>query len=1828
MSPKIKNKKFIAFISIILLLIVGAFLFWHKSENVSVSAAGEAWLSGFEQRVPTTITYTPAATVVQFTTVGTSSWVAPTGVTSVDYLVVGGGGGGWGPWYGAGGGAGGVLSGAGYAVTPGNSYTVTVGDGGAAGTNGGNSVFNTFTAIGGGAGGACTNSSGCVGGSGGGGSGGNASAVGGAGTAGQGNAGGAGKTGCGYGNDAGGGGGGKGGAGTAATVCNTGGAGGVGIANSITGTSTYYAGGGGGAGSTTVGAGGNGGGGAGNASGNGVAGTYYGGGGGGTTGGSYAGGAGYKGIVILKYTTSSLTDYQVKVTVPYDSNMNTDFSDVRFTSSDGSTLLSYWREKYTSSSTATFWVKVPSIASGANTIYMYYGKTIATTSNGTNTFIFFDDFTGTTINTSKWVETDTGDNISQNGVLTINNGTAAWGPTAMYSVDNFNRADGLAVQGDYKSTMVTGTTYKDTTMLWTKDTGTGTAIAAFIYALYPKEQSGTTNLIMYEDGIGRGVLSGTFVANTQYTYRQIIKPSGALTQVSTDGGGTWTDLYNSTYSSEATFKVGFTHFEGGVVTIDDIFVRKYVASEPTVAFGTEENVINGSCGTSHGANFDSPPTVNLCATGTASAVVGSGPWTWTCTGSESGAGIAYCMANPTVSGESFISGLYTIEKYVGVGSTTWTVPAGVTSSSILLVAGGGGGGMDMGGGGGAGAVSYDPSYALTAGTKTITVGAGGLGAPGARTNGQPRKIPFAIPATKGGDTSFNGEVAEGGGFGGSAYYSQTPGIAGGNGGSGGGAGGYNPNAGTFYGGTATGIGGGNRGGNSTAQYYSGGGGGAGEAGADSTAQADGGDGVSCSILGTAYYWGGGGGGSGYTICGGNGGNGGGGGGAVCATTGGSGLNSGSAGGGGSVSSQTNKPGGDAGAFTGGGGGGSSHYYYNNRGGNGGSGIFVIKYLTQQLTGWKYRMPVTISNTSGAVLTDYQIKFTVNFVPGKMNTNFSDLRFTRLDGVTLLPHYLESKNNGVSAVIWVKVDSIPIAGTQIFMYYGKSDATSVSNFTNTNAFTTTGLVDWLKVDSLTGLSDGASVATFTDSSGSGNNAVQATTSMQPIYKTNILNGKPVLRFSNTNAQTMTISTNFPAPTTIIYVSRMWGPVHQRILAGLNNNWLLGYHGGKKQRAYFQGWVNTGSTDADTNWNLYSTTIGGTGVNSNFYENGINLASNQGGIASPNGLSLNGHMGTSELSDADIAEVLVYNSTLSDLSRSIIERYLANKYALTYTPIYADPTVAFGTEDAIGQCGTSDGQTFATKPTTNLCYTGNASIVAGEGPWDWTCTGVLGTIASCSANSFYTETIDDTKVILKYTGVGSTTWVAPTNVTSVDYLVVGGGGGGAGGLGGGGGGAGGFLTATGYTVIPGNSYTITVGAGGNGTNGDDLKGASGGNSVFATITANGGGGGGDLNGAGVNGGSGGGSGRDANSAGGGIGSQGHNGGNTPGSTWSSGSGGGGASQTGGNGSASGTTQDAAVGGKGGNGLASSITGTSVTYAGGGGGSAAGGTAAGAGGTGGGGAGGAEAAGSAGTDNLGGGGGGGRNGLGGDGGSGIVVISYSIVGLGTSSTNPGLNCSQIYTYNVRARTNGAYWVKPDSSPAFQVYCDMENDGGGWTLIGKGREGWTWDNVGQGTVADLVQNPDSNTVSTLPATTIDALVGNKAISTLSGAVRVYRHGVDQDWIFNYPTMTGWDWRMNVSKTATVVSRTPTCSGIVSGNTIDTMWCGGANDINRIFTSAWGGHNNVMGWSGGASTSCTGYGSDAWCYATEGHAILRTQVWIKSTNLLFPTWKEISPFQ
>jgi len=277
--------------------------------------------------------------------------------------------------------------------------------------------------------------------------------------------------------------------------------------------------------------------------------------------------------------------------------------------------------------------------------------------------------------------------------------------------------------------------------------------------------------------------------------------------------------------------------------------------------------------------------------------------------------------------------------------------------------------------------------------------------------------------------------------------------------------------------------------------------------------------------------------------------------------------------------------------------------------------------------------------------------------------------------------------------------------------------------------------------------------------------------------------------------------------------------------------------------------------------------------------------------------------------------------------------------------------------------------------------------------------VGTTAQRPASPVTGQTRFNTTLGIAETYNGAT-WIATGGGIPVSVLVIAGGGGGGPGTfsvdAGGGGGAGGLLAQTAF-LTSGTNYPITVGAGGaSNTNGNT--------SFISPFYYAVGGGRGNTNGAaGGSGGSGGGGGGNAGVGGAGTTGQGNTGGTGVGTY---GPGGGGAGAVGSNGSPPNA-------GAGGVGLASSITGTSVFYAGGGGGNPSA-----AGGNGGGGAGGGTTTvGVAGTANTGGGGGGGgpnTNLAGGAGGSGVVILSVPTASYtGTTTGSPTVT------------TNGAFKV-----------------------------------------------------------------------------------------------------------------------------------------------------------------------------------------------------------
>lgn len=145
-----------------------------------------------------------------------------------------------------------------------------------------------------------------------------------------------------------------------------------------------------------------------------------------------------KSVVIAHTDDGAQTNYQMKLTINkssgtsngsllYLDNKSTNWPyDIRFTNATGVNL-DFWREEYDATD-GTWWVEVDSIAAhpADTTIYVHVGDAdAADASNGGNTFLFFDDFSGVSLDTSLW-QGDTANCAVASSICTLTAATNAY----------------------------------------------------------------------------------------------------------------------------------------------------------------------------------------------------------------------------------------------------------------------------------------------------------------------------------------------------------------------------------------------------------------------------------------------------------------------------------------------------------------------------------------------------------------------------------------------------------------------------------------------------------------------------------------------------------------------------------------------------------------------------------------------------------------------------------------------------------------------------------------------------------------------------------------------------------------------------------------------------------------------------------------------------------------------------------------------------------------------------------------------------------------------------------------------------------------------------------------------------------------------------------------------------------------------------------------------------------------------------------------------------------------------------------------------------------
>jgi hypothetical protein len=293
-------------------------------------------------------------------------------------------------------------------------------------------------------------------------------------------------------------------------------------------------------------------------------------------------------LITINNTLSEQTNYQVRIPVTYDADMQPDFDDLRFTNSSG-TSLDYWLEKKVDSTSAIVWVEVDTLtASGDTLIYMYYGNGASTSSSsGLNTFILFDDFTADTLD-PKWTVGGTNVYSLNNDKLTLGPGSSGWNQ-AIYGTDLMQRSD-LSFDLKYKWTSANGS--YDALMFGWKDNTASASYTSLIYGYY-NSGTGTCTINcpvnVYESGSNRSPVTGTWTVNQDYLVRVRMRSTGgAFYDQSTDFGNTWNTSYTSTFSTVTNIRPAWTLYSG-YHEFDDVRVRKWLTTEPTSGFGTEES---------------------------------------------------------------------------------------------------------------------------------------------------------------------------------------------------------------------------------------------------------------------------------------------------------------------------------------------------------------------------------------------------------------------------------------------------------------------------------------------------------------------------------------------------------------------------------------------------------------------------------------------------------------------------------------------------------------------------------------------------------------------------------------------------------------------------------------------------------------------------------------------------------------------------------------------------------------------------------------------------------------------------------------------------------------------------------------------------------------------------------------------------------------------------------------------------------------------------------------------------------------------------------------
>lgn len=281
---------------------------------------------------------------------------------------------------------------------------------------------------------------------------------------------------------------------------------------------------------------------------------------------------------------SVLTNYQASLaintaTLISASKMQADCDDIRLTDNTGQALSFYIDEnsEVCNSSSTRIYFKYPQIPTSGALVYFYYGNSSARrVVNPTDVFNFFDNFSDGVLGS---YVSGGGTITESSGILTFINDADAW-DTYAYVTTTYTRP--AIMQARVRANSGTRS------MIGWHDSGTGASYVDLVYALY--FDNGTFRV--YEDGTLRGTFT-TYAVGTWYDVKIELLTTGARYFFKASGASSWTLLYTSSYSTETNLRPGVAHYDanaGETTAIDDLIVRQYASTEPTVSVAVAEEV--------------------------------------------------------------------------------------------------------------------------------------------------------------------------------------------------------------------------------------------------------------------------------------------------------------------------------------------------------------------------------------------------------------------------------------------------------------------------------------------------------------------------------------------------------------------------------------------------------------------------------------------------------------------------------------------------------------------------------------------------------------------------------------------------------------------------------------------------------------------------------------------------------------------------------------------------------------------------------------------------------------------------------------------------------------------------------------------------------------------------------------------------------------------------------------------------------------------------------------------------------------------------------------